>query len=305
MASSQDVSYAIVHALDAVVTPLAGTVYALPEVVDQDAVGATQVVPNTTIALSKPLQKDLEDRLAAGKAMITVEPDDNDAPSMQYVNEGRKQDLVSRSPVTLTATPTSSILGSGMAWTLGGTVSAGNIIGVQSGAIGATYVVAAGDTLDTIATNLAASAVTAGLSASSSGAVFGLQGAGSVQIGAPSTWLAAVSRRARSFDVLFWLPDPHLRHFYLTQTESLFAPGQKLAMPDASVATVIGTAGTLSFNTKTSDAAERDNLFLARTRWLIEFTVTRTVTKAPVVAATVALAAIPFDPTIPLLASQL
>lgn len=304
MADSQDVAYAIVHALDALVTPLIGTKYAIPEAVDQQVVGATQVVPPTTYALSRPLQKDLEDRLAAAKAIITVEPDEHDVPATQYVNEGRKMDFVGRVPVTLTTTPTNP-LGSNAAWTLGGAITPGNIIGVQCGPIGATYVVAQGDSLASIAAQLAANGVTAGIATTASGNVFAAPWGSTVQVGAPSTWLAAVSRRARSFDVLFWLPDPHLRHYLLTVTEALFKPGQKLTMTDGSVATVIGTAGSLSFTTKTSDAAERDNLFLARTRWLVEFTVTRAVTKAPIVAVTFTLDPLPLDTSAPLLASQL
>lgn len=305
MADSQDVSYSIVHALDAIVTPLVGTTYTPPEQVDINAVGANHTVPPITLAISRPLQKDLEDRLAAAKGMITVEPDDNDAPAVQYANEGRRQVLISQSPVTLTATPSST---AGNTSTIGGTITAGNIIGVQAGSLGAAYTVQGTDTPASVAAGLAAQAVAAGITASANGTTFSVDpgmGVATVQVGAPSTWLQAVSRRARSFDVLFWMPDPHLRHYLVELTDALFTPGQKLTMPDTSVATVLGTAGTLNFNTKTSDAAGRDNLFLARTRWLIEFTVTKQVTKAPIVAVTVALDAASIDLTAPLLASNL
>lgn len=305
MAESQDVCYAIIHAIDAIVTPLIGTTYQLPEVVDQQAAGsASRIVPNIIYAISRPLQKDLEDRLAAGKAFITVEPDEADAPSQQFVNEGRRMDLVSRTPLTVTATPIAPV-GNELAWTIGGTITAGNMIGVQFGSLGAAYEVIATDTAATIAAGLAAAAVTAGIAASSSGSTFICPAPATINTGAPSTWLAAVSRRARSFDVLLWMPDPYLRHFILLQTDALFRPGQKLAMPDTSIATVIGTSGVASFNTRVSDMAGRDNLFLARTRWLIDFTITRTVTKSPVVAVTVAFDPNPLDLTTPLLASNL
>jgi hypothetical protein len=303
VAEQNDVSNAIADAVNAITYPLVGTTFTINEAVDAAAVGATHTVPNTTVALSRPMQKDLEDRLAAGKAIITVEPDESDGTPTQYVNEGRRQDLISRDAVTLVATQTSP-----SSWTLSGPITPGNIVGIQVGALGATYVVAIGDSLASVAANLAANAVTAGITAAVSGVNFSVAAAGAaaaVRIGAPSTWLAAVSRRVRSWDVLFWMPDPWLRSYLVGQTEAVFRPGQKLTMPDTSIATVIGTAGSQSFNTRTTDAAGRDNLFLARTRWLVEFTVTRSVTKAPVVAATVALDAMPIDITVPLLASNL
>ncbi|MDB5095448.1 MAG: hypothetical protein JWO85_3549, partial [Candidatus Eremiobacteraeota bacterium] len=155
---------------------------------------------------------------------------------------------------------------------------------------------------------LAASAITAGITATATGVNFkvtGASGLAAVRIGSPSTWLAAVSRRLRSWDVMFWTPDPWLRSYLVGKTEAVFKPGQKITLVDQSEATIIGTAGTLSFNTRSSDAAGRDNLFLARTRWLVEFTVTRIVQKAPVVAATVTLDPVPIDLTTPFPASML
>jgi hypothetical protein len=272
------------------------------EAVDAAAVGASHEVPNTTVALSRPLQKDLEDRLAAGKAMVSVEPDENDVGTTQYVNEGKRQDLLSRTPITLVATQTAS-----NTWTFSGTATVGNIVGVQLGSLGASYVILESDTPATIVAGLAASAITAGISATGVGTVFAVTGGGlaTVQVGGTSTWLAAVSRRVRSWDVMFWMPDPWLRSYIVGQTEAVFRPGQKITLPDQSIMTVIGTAGTLSFNTRTVDGAARDNLFLARTRWLVEFTVTRIVQKAPIVAATVVLDSTPLDLTTPLLASNL
>lgn len=303
MAESTDVCNAIAGAVSAIIVPLVDTTYTILEAVDAAAVGAEQTIPNTTIAVSRPLQKDLEDRLAAGKAIITVEPDESDSPAQQYANEGKRQDLLSRTAITLVATRTSFT-----SWTLSGTATVGNIIGIQVGARGATYVIEESDNPTTIVAALAASAIEAGIAGHAAGAVFSLttsQGNASLQIGATSLWLQAVARRVRSFDVIFWMPDPYLRQQLVRVTESVFRPGQKLTLPDQSEATVLGTAGTGNFNTRISDANERDNLFIARTRWLIDFTVTRTVTKAPVVASTVVLDTMPIDITAPLLASQL
>jgi argonaute-like protein implicated in RNA metabolism and viral defense len=143
------------------------------EAVDAAAVGASHEVPNTTVALSRPLQKDLEDRLAAGKAMVSVEPDENDVGTTQYVNEGKRQDLLSRTPITLVATQTAS-----NTWTFSGTATVGNIVGVQLGSLGASYVILESDTPATIVAGLAASAITAGISATGVGTVFAVTGGG-------------------------------------------------------------------------------------------------------------------------------
>ena len=303
MAESTDVCNAIASAVWTAVAPLVGTTYTIPEPVDAEAVGASQIVPNTTVILSRPLQKDLEDRLAAGKCTISVESDENDAVTQQFVNEGARQDLISTDPVTLTVTsPTQN------AYVFGGTITAGNIVGVQAGTIGASYVVLITDTLASVTAGVLAQCTVEGITASISGGtlyVSPAMGLAQVLIGANSTWLRAVSRTARHFDVTFWCPDPYIRQYLVRMTESAFYPGQKLIMPDTSVALIEARIGTVSFTTLDSDGAERDNLFIARTRWLIEYTVTRLVVKAPVLACTVTLNSVAIDTSIPLLASQL
>lgn len=304
MADSVDVENAIANAITDVIGPLVGTTFAIPEPIDAATYGP-QTVPPTLIHISRPLQRVLEDRLAAGRASISVEPDENDVTDDQYVNEGRQADLVSQDPVTVTATPTAP-LGTGLAWRIAGAATPGNIIGVQADMLGATYPVLGGDTPTSIAAALAAQAVAAGIPAVSVADVFGVtSGSATVRIGASSTWRFAVSRVARHFDVHYWCPTPFVRQFFIKQVESLFAPGEKLSMPDGSVATIRTKIGTQSFTTLTSDGAERDDLFVARTRWLIGFTVTRTAVRAPVVAMTINLNPAGVDPTAPILASQL
>ncbi len=303
MAESTDVCNAVADAIAAITDGLVGTDYTIQETIDAETVGAAQTVPPITVFLSRPMQKDLEDRLAAGKCMVSVESDDHDIVTQQYSNEGKQQDLISAPAPTLIATPAPQY-GPGQAWTLSGTITYGNIIGVQAGLLGSSYVVLVNDTLASVVTGLVAQCVADGIIASavsSTSFLIAPQGGyASVLIGAPSTWLQGYSRTARHFDVMFWCTDTNIRQYLVTQTESVFRPGQKLVMPDGSQATVLAKIGTID-----SDEAGRDNLFLARTRWLIEYVTTKTVTHAPIVASTLTFNVTNVDPNQPIPANML
>lgn len=303
MAEATDVCNAVADAIAAITNGLIGTDYEIKEEIDAETVGASQIVPPITVFLSRPLQKDLEERLAAGKCMVSVESDDHDIITQQYSNEGKRQDPIDTPAPTLIATPAPQY-GPGQAWTLSGTVTAGNIIGVQAGLLGSSYVVTRSDSITSIAANLVAQCVSDGIAAttaSSDSFIIAPQGGyASVMIGAPSTWLQGYSRTARHFDVMFWCTDPHIRQYLVTQTEPVFKPGAKLVMPDGSQATVLAKIGTVD-----SDEAERDNLFLARTRWLIEYVTTKIVTHYPIVASILTFNQISIDPTQPIPANML
>ncbi len=191
---------------------------------------------------------------------------------------------------------------------LGGTITPGEIIAVQDGLVGASYTVVESDTLASIATNAAAAWTEAGILSTANGeaiVVASETGAASVVVGAISTWLMGVSRTVRHFDAVYWCPDPYLRSFLVTNVESMFRPGQKLTMPDGSQATMVARHGTIAFVSRTSDAAGRDNLFLARTRWMIEYVVTQTVQQAPILGVMVSLDGIAVDPSTPIPANML
>jgi hypothetical protein len=283
IAESVDVSNAIANAVATITSSLVGQTFTIPEPLDAATYGP-QTVPPITVSVNRPLQRELDQRLEAGEATISVETDHVDLTVTQYQNEGRRHDLLEQQAVTLTAAPAPPV-GAGSAWTLGGVPAVDNVVGIQSGALGATYTVVAGDTLTSVAAGLAAACVGAGISGSGSGATITTDAGATIRFGAPSTWLIGVSRTARHFDVLIWSPDNYLRDYLASKIEAIFVNGAKLAMPDGSEAVVIAKIGTLD-----SNEAEKDNLFLARTRWQIEFTTTRMVTKAPVVAITVDLA---------------
>jgi hypothetical protein len=302
MAESTDVCNAIANAVAEIVIPLVGGTYIIQEEVDADAVGIEQTVPPTLVVVSRPEPKDLEERLGEGKVMISVAPDETDAVTAQFVNERTRRKLLGTDPITLTvSSPTQN------RFVFDGTATAGNIVGVQTGVNGAAYTVQGGDSLASIAASVAAKCREVGIGASSTGETLLVDpssGLASVRIGAQSSWLQAVSRVARHYDVEHWCPDPHIRQHLVTHTEVVFMPGQKIEMPDGSEALISARIGT-GFGSRESNAADRDYLFLARTRWLVEYVTTKIIRQAPIVAATVALGAIDIDPDAPLLASQL
>lgn len=280
MAEALDILNKIADDVAAIVDPLVATTYTLPEQIDAATYGATRTVPPTTTFVERPMQGELEKRLAEGKGSISVEADIHDGPSQQYANEGARQDLLERTPLTLTAAR-----GSGGQWTLSGTASVGNVIGVQLGSIGASYAIVGGDTLASIAASLAAACAGANIGCSAAGAVLTLPLDADLNLGTTATYVKAIARRRRNFDVYLWMTNPFDRQYLVRNIESLYHPGQKFAMRDGSEVTVLDYLGALQED-PIANSEVRDGLYVARPRWLMDFTVTAIVTKTQIVATT-------------------
>ncbi|HTQ70972.1 MAG TPA: hypothetical protein VMH92_05700 [Acidocella sp.] len=132
--------------------------------------------------------------------------------------------------VTLTATLAANLL------TIGGTVTAGEVVAIIIAGQPYSYTALSTDTLDTIAAALV------GLvpGASASGAVVNLPDTGtlpSVAVGAPGQATMEVGRQRQVFSVWIWATTPVLRDALFSALQPAIAMALRMTMPDGSTAT--------------------------------------------------------------------
>ncbi len=173
--------------------------------------------------------------VAANTAIISIFADK--AMSRDATRYQRAWFTTSQAAATLTASL------SGYAVTFGGTVTAGNTVGVLSNGVAYTHVAISTDTLSTIASGLAASIP----GATASGAVLTLPASEylpAVVVVNGGTVASEVSRQQQAFRICVWAPEPSIRDSIFTRIPALIANQYRLALPDTTIATWMGQRET-------------------------------------------------------------
>lgn len=173
----------------------------------QSAAGCT-----TKLYRGWPESKNLNDDMLAGHAHVTV-----------YSDPGMTRD-VSRWPAiptqVATVTPTLTATLAGQALTIGGTVTAGNVVGLEAGPpmTAYAYIAQAGDTLATVATALAAKVP----GASATGAVITLPTKSSMRAAymVPQPTLTVTRQQIQGFRISVWAPNPAVRDAVVSLVDS-------------------------------------------------------------------------------------
>jgi hypothetical protein len=179
---------------------------------------------------------------------------------------------------TLTATLAGHIV------TIGGTVTAGEIIAVLSGGIAYTHLALATDTLTTIAASLAASVP----GASATGAVLTLPATGALQAVdavSGSTASLEVGRQKQVFSISVWATTPALRDSIFSALMPGVAANFRLTMPDGSVATRMGmqTGGP-------NDIPSRANVWARDLRVTWDYPIVQSMASPPMAAGVLVIA---------------
>jgi hypothetical protein len=143
--------------------------------------------------------------------------------------------------VAPTITLTATVDGTGTEVTIGGTVTTPQNVAIITNGVGVSYAVQSGDTLTSIAAALASALTTAGVSATSSGAVVTVPSAHSLvaRVGGVSTVAQEKMREERRFQIDFWCPTPALRDAASTPVKLAVASLHFLALADGSNARII------------------------------------------------------------------
>lgn len=239
-----------------------------------------------------PVPSLLDADLAAGKINVSIY-----APPGMERNTTRypRKWVVTESPAK---TVTAIVGGNGTTVTIGGTVSTPQNVGIICNGNGYPYRVLAGDTLDTIATALAA-LVNADTTATATGSVITIPAATALiaRVGGVSTASKEVRRQNRLFQITFWCPaipgasPSAARGAAVNLVDPILADMDFITLAD-------GSAGRLLYvRTTMSDGDEKAGCYRRDLFYSVEYATTQTA-EAPeiiMVEARIQGAAIPFE----------
>lgn len=207
-----------------------------------------------------PIPANLDTDLAAGMINISVYPQDIEQRMTRYPDDW--QELSNNAPaLTLTV--------SGNTITVGGTVSSPlNAAALVNGA-GYVYAVQPGDTLNSIATGLAA-LINAVTPATSTGPVITIAGAKQLAAlaGGFGTIIRETKRQKRNFLITFWCPTPALRDAIVPPVDQALADIEFFLLPDGS------SARLLYERSPVTDRVERQGLYRRDLAYSVEYATT-------------------------------
>lgn len=207
--------------------------------------------------------------LAAGTINVSVYPMANEQRTTRYP---RTYETLTVPTVNLTLTA------SGTTITVGGTSSSPLNAAAVVNNRGYVYAVQANDTLDDIATGLAA-LINADTPATSSGPVITIPAATKLaaRAGGVGTVIRETKRQKRGFQLTFWCPTPALRDDVVPPVDQMLADIDYLTLPD-------GSAGRLLYErTIVSDRVEREGLYRRDLIYSVEYGTTETLDAAQIV----------------------
>lgn len=216
-----------------------------------------------------PVSEDLDNDLSNGIVNINVYP----LPTERNISTLDHSPWIVSQPVpTLTATV------SGQTVAIGGTVTAGEAVGVTVGGKAYSYLVLASDTVSSIAANLASLIP----GASSSGAVVTISSVAplSARIGVPTVVATPVKRQSRQFQIVVWAPSPVLRDSVAQYVDSWLGDTYRIALPD-------GSAANLKYShSPVNDLLQKEGAWRRDLFYEVIFDTTRTQTLMTVVGTT-------------------
>ena len=176
-------------------------------------------------------------------------------------------------------TPALTLTTSGTTITVGGTVSSPLNAAALVNGTAYVYAVQANDTLNSIATALAA-LINVNTPASSTGPVITIPAAKQLvaRVGAVGTAIRETKRQKRGFQITCWCPTPALRDLVVPPIDKALADIEFLSLPD-------GSGGRLLYErSPVSDRVEREGLYRRDLFYSVEYPTTDTQTVAQIVA---------------------
>lgn len=216
-----------------------------------------------------PIPANLDTDLAAGAINVSVFPMAVEQRTTRYP---RTYQTLTKPTVGLTLTVSSDTI------TVGGTPTSPLNAAALVNNKGYIYAVQSGDTLNSIATGLAA-LINADTSASSSGPVITIPAAKQLvaRVGGVGTVIRETKRQKKGFQISFWCPNPTLRDQVVPPVDQALADIDFLTLPD-------GSSGWLRYErTVPSDRVEREGLYRRDLIYSVEFGTTETLSAAQIV----------------------
>ena len=218
-----------------------------------------------------PVVQNLNEDLANGVVNVNV------YPRPEEVNVST---LPSDWQITSAPTPTLTASVSGLSVTIGGTVTAGEVVTIFYDGTAASYAAQASDTLDSIASAL--SGLISGSSVSGSTVTLAAGSYSvSAQVTAPVTAIYDVKEQRRTFQIVVWAPSPVLRDQVVQFIDRYLGNTYRISLPDGSMMTLMYERSPMDDLLQKEGAWRRD-LF-----YHVVFATTQSQTFTPVVQSTV------------------
>jgi len=216
-----------------------------------------------------PIPANLDADLAAGTINVSVFPQPLEQNVTRYPKDWQTQNV---------PTPALTLTASGTTITAGGTPSSPLNAAALVNNTGYAYAVQIGDTLNSIATGLAA-LINVNTPATSSGPVITIPAAAQIaaRVGGVGTIIRETKRQKRGFQITCWCPNPALRDLIVPPIDTTLADIEFLSLPD-------GTGGRLLYErSSVSDRVEREGLYRRDLFYSVEYATTDTQSAAQIV----------------------
>lgn len=223
-----------------------------------------------------PVAEDLDNDLVNGIVNVNIFP----LPSERNISTlDHTPWIVSQPAATLTATVSNDTV------TLGGSVTAGEAVGITVGGTAYSYLVQASDTLSSIALALTGKIP----NATSSGAVVTVGSSAFLKaaVGVPTVIATPVKRQSRQFQIVVWAFSPVLRDQVSGYLDSWLGDTYRLPLPDLS------SANLKYHNSPVNDLLQKEGAWRRDLFYEVIFDTTRTQTVMTVVGTTMTFSLTP------------
>lgn len=219
-----------------------------------------------------PVSENLDQDLENGIVNISIWQS-NDVRNISTLDES--WDIISQPVATLTATV------SGQAVTIGGTVTAGESVGISISGTTYAYLVQSGDTLSIIASALAALIP----GATAAGDVVTVSSVGNLvaRIGVPTLVGKDVARQKQTFWVVCWANSPIARDLVVETLQAVLSDTFRIPLSDGS------TANLEFVNDKPDDMLQKESLWRRDLYYSAIYSTVKTETVMTVVGTNTAL----------------
>jgi len=218
-----------------------------------------------------PVTENLNADLANGVVNINV------YPRPEEVNVST---LPSAWEVTDAPAPTLTASVAGLSITIGGTITAGEVVTIFYNKTSVAYLVQASDTLDSIASAIGTLMAGSSVSGSTVTLAAGSYSV-SAQVTAPVTAIYDVKEQRRTFQIVVWAPSPVLRDQVAQYIDRYLGNTYRINLPDGSMMTLMYERSPMDDLLQKEGAWRRD-LF-----YHVVFATTQTQTFIPIVSTKV------------------
>lgn len=223
-----------------------------------------------------PLAEQIDADMKAGTGYVAIWPTPTERPTADHFPEWQQ---LSVSTLSLTAVVTSTSVA------IGGAVATQQAIAIVADAKAYVYAVQAGDTLNTIATALAAGLTAAGAAATATGATVNVPGAKQLaaRVGGSGVSIRELRRQERVFQLSCWAGTPASRDALGKAVDAALAAKWRIPLAD-------GSMGLVAYRgSRQNDDSQKQLIYRRDLLYGVEYATTESRTDTQVLVDTLVL----------------